>query len=119
MTKMTNNRAKLRSVASAVVVGNKVFVEVEGGVTQTFSVGTDEYRDMVAQGVQPTPADDHPQLWAEVRRLRDELLSSCDWTQLPDVPEETKLKWQTYRQALRDITETYTLSSEVVWPLVP
>ena len=41
----------------------------------------------------------------QARGKRAELLAASDWTQLPDVPLETKNVWVTYRQALRDITE--------------
>ena len=40
-----------------------------------------------------------------LRNVRDGLLNESDWTQQPDVPEETRTKWQSYRQALRDITK--------------
>jgi len=43
----------------------------------------------------------------EMRRLRDELLASSDWTQLPDAPVNTEA-WATYRQALRDAPATWT-----------
>ena len=44
-----------------------------------------------------------------VRSIRDSLLSRSDWTQLPDSPltEAKRAEWATYRQELRDITETY------------
>jgi hypothetical protein len=44
-----------------------------------------------------------------IRQTRNYLLQECDWTQLPDSPltEEKRSEWATYRQALRDITETY------------
>jgi hypothetical protein len=44
-----------------------------------------------------------------IRGIRDGMLSRSDWTQLPDSPltEEKRAEWATYRQALRDITETY------------
>ena len=44
-----------------------------------------------------------------VRSIRDSLLSRSDWTQLPDSPliEAKRVEWATYRQELRDITETY------------
>jgi hypothetical protein len=58
-------------------------------------------------------------LWMEIRRTRDNLLTSCDWTQLPDVPASTRSDWVSYRQALRDITVTYTTPSSVVWPVQP
>lgn len=38
-----------------------------------------------------------------LREKRNQLISRSDWTQLPDVPEETKTKWKIYRQALRDL----------------
>ena len=45
---------------------------------------------------------------------RDELLSDCDWTQMPDSPlsDSDKAAWATYRQALRDIT------SNANWPYI-
>lgn len=57
--------------------------------------------------------------WMEIRRQRDSLLTGCDWTQLPDVPEATRAAWVIYRQALRDLTETYATPAAVVWPQAP
>lgn len=56
-----------------------------------------------------------------LRQLRQRYLQDCDWTQMPDSPlsEEKKLEWQTYRQALRDITLTSTSCSDVTWPTEP
>lgn len=54
-----------------------------------------------------------------LRRERNKLLVESDWTQLPDVPEELKISWQSYRQALRDITNTYSSLRDVVWPTEP
>jgi len=42
--------------------------------------------------------------WNTIRQERDQLLSKCDWTQLPDTSLVNKQAWITYRQALRDIT---------------
>ena len=39
-----------------------------------------------------------------IRDRRNGLLGLCDWTQNSDIPESTRAKWQSYRQALRDIT---------------
>lgn len=55
----------------------------------------------------------------EVRSKRDSLLKKTDWTQLPDVPEETKLLWAEYRQALRDVPEQSGFPYEVIWPTSP
>ena len=56
-----------------------------------------------------------------LRQLRQRYLQDSDWTQMPDSPlsEEKKTEWQTYRQALRDITLTATSCSDVVWPTPP
>ena len=56
--------------------------------------------------------------WPVVRRQRDTLLAQSDWTQLPDVPLETKETWATYRQALRDVT-LQPDPFNVVWPVTP
>jgi hypothetical protein len=56
--------------------------------------------------------------WFIVRTQRNELLSECDWTQLADIPSETKELWQTYRQTLRDITSQSNPFS-INWPVKP
>ena len=63
-----------------------------------------------------------------LREERNSLLRETDWTQNDDVPTETKTKWQTYRQQLRDLPATASpkLNSEyelddtsVTWPTEP
>ena len=63
----------------------------------------------------------------ELRKKRNELLVTSDWTQLQDVQnsfdELTKNKWIVYRQALRDIVEEYLNNetidiNQVTWPLL-
>lgn len=46
--------------------------------------------------------------WAEFRIIRNYLLTSCDWTQLPDSPltPEQVSAWAVYRQQLRELPET-------------
>ena len=53
--------------------------------------------------------------WNAVRSERDQLLSKCDWTQGVDVPDSIKLAWQSYRQALRDMTNQSD-PLNVTWP---
>jgi hypothetical protein len=57
----------------------------------------------------------------EIRPRRDGLLSGSDWTRLDDAPlgDHTAAEWATYRQALRDLPETYSRVSDVVWPFDP
>lgn len=56
--------------------------------------------------------------WSEIRELRNQLLSECDWTQLGDVSESIKTSYQSYRQDLRDITNQSDPFS-IVWPEKP
>ena len=53
----------------------------------------------------------------ELRQERDRLLLETDWWASSDL---TMTAEQTaYRQALRDITNTYTSLDDVVWPTKP
>ena len=56
--------------------------------------------------------------WFVIREIRNELLSECDWTQLSDIPSETKAIWSEYRQSLRDIT-SQTNPFSITWPVKP
>ena len=58
--------------------------------------------------------------WNYIRLKRDSLLMSSDWTMISDTSVD-QAAWKTYRQALRDIPETYKDKepSEVVWPSQP
>lgn len=63
--------------------------------------------------------------WQYLRTRRDNLLSRCDWTQLPDVPANSKSSaWLAYRAALRNLPATVTWTSgmnimQVTWPTNP
>ena len=62
---------------------------------------------------------DPAKLVESAKQLRDDLLIQCDWTQLPDVPESTKVKWMEYRQALRDIPNQIGFPFDIKWPEIP
>jgi hypothetical protein len=55
---------------------------------------------------------------SEVRQQRNELLSACDWTQLPDAPVPAA-PWAAYRQELRDVTAQAGFPWDVIWPEEP
>ena len=62
------------------------------------------------------------QHWLRVNRNTN--LKMCDWTQAADSPlsDTKKAEWATYRQALRDLPNSYTTLSnkdDVVWPTKP
>ena len=61
-----------------------------------------------------------PEQWKIVRGERDAKLQSCDWTVLPDVPmsDAKREEWETYRQALRDITDQGD-PFNINWPTPP
>jgi hypothetical protein len=54
-----------------------------------------------------------------VIETRNKLLQGTDWTQLDDIPKETKIKWKGYRQQLRDITEQEGFPNDVKFPEPP
>jgi hypothetical protein len=56
--------------------------------------------------------------WEQIRSRRNNLLSLSDYTQMADWPGD-KEAWATYRQALRDLPQTYTNAADVVWPSKP
>lgn len=61
-----------------------------------------------------------PLTWEKVKAQRDLLLQQSDWTTLPDAqPKPNKEAWLTYRQALRDITKTFSSPEAVIWPTKP
>ena len=56
-----------------------------------------------------------------VRGQRDGMLRASDWTQIADAAlgDHTAEEWAAYRQSLRDLPQTYSRVSEVVWPNDP
>lgn len=59
---------------------------------------------------------------AEVtKQHRNQLLAQSDWTQLADVPlsAEKRQQWETYRQALRDISSQAKFPWRIDWPVAP
>lgn len=74
----------------------------------------------------PTYTSEHPPVdtLTFLRESRADLLKQSDWTQSADSPlsESKKAEWATYRQALRDLTNSYTNENsinDIVWPTRP
>lgn len=59
--------------------------------------------------------------WPQIKKQRNYLLTICDWTQNADavLTLTEKTAWQDYRQALRDIPQTFTNPDDVVFPEAP
>ena len=53
--------------------------------------------------------------------MREIELKKCDWRVGPDSPlsDSKKAEWQTFRQALRDITTQSGFPTNVTWPTKP
>jgi len=117
-------------MAYALVLDNKVVDIVEETFdvheSMTFHVAPEgcEINWELVDGKIVDPDPKTPEQIAEeklrdLRLARTTKLRKSDWTQFPDVPESTRLAWQPYRQALRDITENYSSIDDVVWPTKP
>jgi hypothetical protein len=86
------------------------------------SVVADEFWfDPADSQIKPVPAYNptDEDIADRVRGERNMRLLTSDWTQLPDVPVETKEQWAIYRQALRDVTNQPGFPHDVVWPVAP
>ena len=59
--------------------------------------------------------------WAAVRAERDRLLDASDWSQMPDnaLDAPAIAAWAAYRQALRDVPQSFATPDDVTWPEVP
>ena len=60
---------------------------------------------------------------SNARDQRNALLQESDWTDTASAParlgEDYYNQWQTYRQALRDITKQSGFPLDVIWPVPP
>ena len=61
-----------------------------------------------------------PPTWEQIRSQRDAFLKDSDWSVAGDAtPKPSKESWLTYRQALRDLPQSFETPEEVVWPTKP
>lgn len=69
-----------------------------------------------------TPEQATAEAWADVRTQRNKLLAASDWTDTYSAPARLGQtlygRWQTYRQALRDITQQPD-PLNITWPQAP
>lgn len=76
-------------------------------------------RQLLAElAARPAPEDDR---LAYLRHIRDLLMGLTDYTQANDSPlsAEQRAAWATYRQALRDLPQTYGGEGPIPWPQEP
>jgi hypothetical protein len=100
---------------------------------------TDQYHDVVtnrpvSMGVQPGEfykfdfpskqwVPDSAEAARAARARRDALLQQSDWTDTASAPARLGQalydQWQTYRQALRDVTAQPGYPFDIIWPIPP
>jgi hypothetical protein len=90
-----------------------------GGSTSYWVV--DEAAKTVTNDQAQADADALESSWDRLRRERNALLASSDWTQSPDSPldDEAKTEWSTYRQSLRDLPANTPDPADPIWPEAP
>lgn len=85
--------------------------------------GKETYQQIIADNqhieAYAPPVYSDAELANMVRNQRTSLLTNSDWTQLPDVPAQTRQNWSVYRQALRDISQQQGFPQNVNWPHEP
>ena len=59
--------------------------------------------------------------WRKIRKERNQLLKDSDYIMVSDAPitAEKKEEWETYRQSLRDIPQTFSNPDDVTYPDKP
>ena len=55
-------------------------------------------------------------LQKQLRDKRNKLLATCDWTQLPDIPENIRQRYAQYRKKLRDFPANCADYESPEWP---
>jgi len=92
--------------------------------TRLYNISNVQYvidnQSKTVHGSYNTTAKSDEIAWEVIRKIRNNKLYSCDWTQLPDVPidGQAKSNWSSYRQLLRDITNQ-TDPFNITWPTEP
>lgn len=77
-------------------------------------------RDTYANGEFTKFEPDAEMMARIVRSIRNQKLQQSDWTAIaPQLTTEQKAAWDTYRQALRDVTEQAGFPLDVQWPVPP
>ena len=112
---------KLEGTPTTETEFNESFIKITGSDSEGVAIETTDPADFGVTWDQVQTAIDNlvDEELINLRTERNRLIALTDWTQMEDIPQSTRDAWKTYRQALRDITETYTTLDTVVWPEKP
>jgi hypothetical protein len=102
-------------------------VATYGGFVAPYPGGTTNYwvvdaeAETITNNQDQADADALANSWAALRKERDALLGSSDWTQASDSPltDEVKAEWVVYREALRDLPANTDDPASPTWPTPP
>jgi hypothetical protein len=97
------------SVILATVNGEEVSIPI--------APGNKEYDEIVSQGLAVAAYTPPAITWADIRSERDGLLAATDWWAVSD--RAMSAAEAAYRQALRDVPQTFSSPADVVWPTKP
>lgn len=104
------NETEFNSMFRKIIGTDDIGSAIESSDTTQFGVTWQQISDKLDELNRAEPLD----LLREERNFK---IAETDWWVLPDrTPSQAQLD---YRQALRDITETYTSLDDVVWPTKP
>ena len=116
--------------AYQVSVRDGVVQDANGNWVENY-VARDMFSDTTEDGVTTTKAEHEAAYQANLdaavaetnRKIRNDLLTDSDWTQMNDSPltNEAKTAWATYRQELRDISDldAWPNLGDDDWPVAP
>jgi hypothetical protein len=92
---------------------------VRDGVTLYIPVyaGNTDYDTIVAEKLTIAAYTPPAITWADIRSERDSLLAATDWWAVSD--RAMSAAEAAYRQALRDVPQTFSSPADVVWPTKP
>lgn len=97
---MIKHKAIAKLYSSVAVIRDDIAYDADGNVVSYDEAAVTTEANMMA-----------------LRAERNQRLANTDWWVMPDrTATEAQLA---YRQALRDITETYTSLDDVIWPEKP
>ena len=99
--------------------GHTVISATENGsqLSIPVAVGNRHYDEIVAQGLAIADYVPPALTWADIRSERDDLLGKTDWWAVSD--RTMSASEAAYRQALRDVPQTFASPADVVWPTKP
>jgi hypothetical protein len=76
-----------------------------------------DYAEIVEKGMSVAAYTPPAITWADIRSKRDGLLAATDWWAVSD--RAMSASETAYRQALRDVPQTFASPADVVWPTKP